>query len=1594
MATVKEYKPKEIKLGAVELNKTIPKNGYDTLEFLKISVQLAENLYLIHKRNIIHKNINPANIIINQDTLKVKLGPSAEAALPELLSIQYLSYISPEQTGRLNIPPDFRSDLYSLGITFYELICGKLPFRSNDPMQLMHFHIAKMPVPPIEIKGTIPQMISDIIMKLLNKTPDDRYQSAIGLKADLDKCLKDFEKDKKIISFELGQYDFSDKIHLPKKVYAREKELTLLSKALENAQIGVPEIVLVSGYSGIGKTTLVSEIQKTIADINGIFISGKFEQLNRNISYFAIKQAFQGLARQILAESESKLKYWKERLISFLGMNAQIIIDLIPEFELILGKQTAVPELGPKETQNRFNYVFKQFIYVFASKDHPLVFFVDNLQWADLASLNLIKNLTIDKDIPHLLLIGAFRSNEVDSTHPAILTIGDIANAGVTISEIYLSPEPSKPLAEIIHTKTGGNPFFVIQLLSYLHRERLIIFKITKLTWEWDIVAIQQKEVSQNVVELTLKYLNSLPKESQKIIALASCIGSKFQVKTLSLISNQEQPEVIKHLPTSDGIVEPVISPFEEYQFIHDKIQQAAYSLIPQNKKKFKHLEIGRLLLESVPEKELYIRIFEILKHFNYDVTLIDDPIERNKIANLNLIAGKKAKDSAAYSTALNYLNQGITLIGKNCWERQYDLSLSLYTTAAEAAYLGGNFNEMERISSIVFDNAKNLLDKTRVYENRILSYNAQKKMPEFFNMAYSVLKQLGISLPKKPSNLNIITELLKTKFLLRNKSMEDLTGMPLITNKHKIVSLRLLSIMVAPTVIYRPKLTAIVALKMLNIIIKYGNSYLSPDSFVTYGVFLCRNPKTADLSHTYGKLAVDLVDKQNIMPSKAKVDMLYHAIVRIWKDNLRESLEPLFNAYQIGRQTGDFEYSVYSVLFYFAYLFYIGTNLSVLKKEMAANKNAVKGLYQTATEKSFLSCYQAVLNLKGENIDPCTLVGSEYDENIVTPDFFKVKDSTRIGFYTVNKLIVCYLFENYTQAYKALIAAEKYPYPINTATMAIYNFYDSLVRLTHTSDKLKLTKHDRNKIIANQKIMWQWARNAPMNYLNKYFLVKAEWARVHNQFRNATKYYDLAIKHANKNGYINEEAIAYESAAKFYLKNGYDEIAKTYMQKSYYLYKKWGADAKVVHLEKKYPEVLKREVFPLAYEYKWDIHTVLKASHALSEEIDLKKLLTSMIKITIENAGAQRGFIIIKDKGQLIIVASTTIEPPETSVLQYIPIDKYKDISSGIIHYVNRTKKHIILSDPTREGEFTHDPYILANHPKSVLCMPMLREKELKGILYLENNAAYDAFTEDRVEVLNTILSQAAISLENAMLFTEIGELNEKLKYLSKLKSDHVSIVAHELRTPLSVIVGFTKTLQDLRLPEEQREKYLNIIATESKRLTALTEKFLDIAKIDAEEIYPTFEMINISDVIEDTIKTITIPEGKEIQFTPTRLSRLKADKDLISDIILNIVENALRYSPSGKKVYIDTKETERDIIVSVEDKGPGIEKQNLEKIFDKYSRLDDSISRTSRGSGLGLAIAKNFTEMHRGKIWAESELGKGTIIYFTIPKHQKRSS
>jgi len=1425
--------------GGESLKKLMASRTFTLSETIQIAIKITSCLGQLHQQNVIHKDINPANIVLNLETGIIKLidfdistvltreNPTIKN--PNVLE-GTLAYISPEQTGRMNRSLDYHTDYYSLGVTFYELLTGQLPCYANDAIELVHCHIAKQPVPLCEVNPKIPKAVSDIVMKLLAKTAEKRYQSAYGLKADLEECLAQLQRNSNITDFKIGIKDISEKFQIPQKIYGREEEIDGLIETFERVIQGSSEMMLVSGYSGIGKTSLVQEIYKPITKQRGYFIAGKFDQFQRNIPYSAIVSAFSDLVRQLLTESEAQLGGWRDKLKTALGTNGQVVIDLISEVELIVGKQQTAVTLPPTEAQNRLKLVFQNFISVFAKVEHPLVIFLDDLQWADAASLKLIE-LLMTTATTGLFVIGAYRDNEVSAVHPLMLTLDEIQKVGAIVNHIFLenldlsnvnrlisdtlhcTPETSRPLAELVLERTKGNPFFTNEFLKSLYTEKLIEFDYKQGGWQWSIEGIAARGFTDNVVELLAEKIQKLPHTTQQALQLAACVGNQFDLQTLAIVYEKSPEETAVDLreAVAEGLVLPLGNvgdmqltsresfndelpitnyPLPEYKFAHDRIQQAAYSLIPTSSKQAFHWRIGQLLLQNTPSSQREQKIFDIVNQLNFGIELINVQSERDELAELNLIAGKKAKASAAYQPAFDYLKVGIKLLNppqketrflgsaKSSWETQYNLTLALYVEAAEAAYLSGNFEEMTRLAEAVLQQAQVLLDKVKIYEVKIQACIAQNKLLEAVKTALQVLKLLGVRLPEKPNKLNILLALLGTKLALVGKRIDDLIELPIMTNPIKLAAMRILSSIFTATYFAVPELMPLIVFKQVNLSLKHGNASESCYAYAVYGLILCGVMGDIDSGYQFGQLASNLVSRLNAKNVKARTFNVIHGAVYHWKEHLNSSLKHLLEAYQSGLETGDLEYATYSVCCYSYFSYLLGKELTNIEHDMASYSKIISQLKQETALHCIQIYHQATLNLLGRSENPFRLAGESYVEETMLPLHQQANNRTAICYLYINKLRLSYLFHEYAEAVENSAIVEKHLDAVaGMPEVPLFHFYDSLARLAvfHNFEKPE-QKRILSKVRANQKKMKKWAHHSPMNYLHKFYLVEAERYRVLGEDAKARDLYDRAISLAKENEFINEEALANELAAKFYLLRNKIKLAQFYMQEARYCYLRWGAIAKVKDLDARYSQLLhkKSEIATTETIAKTtnfstttgnssssalDFSTVMKASQSIASEIVLDKLLASLMKILLENAGATNGFLILHKDGNLLIEASSTVDSKDVAVLQSLPVDASNNLPITVINYVERTRSDVVLSDAAREGGFTNDPYILSNKLKSVLCTPIVNQGHLIAILYLENNLADGAFTPDRLEVLRMLSSQAAISLENALLYANLEQ-------------------------------------------------------------------------------------------------------------------------------------------------------------------------------------------------------------------------------------------
>ncbi|MCC3422411.1 MAG: AAA family ATPase [Microcoleus sp. PH2017_29_MFU_D_A] len=1394
--------------------------------FLNVAIAITDTLGKIHAAHVIHKDINLSNIVFNPKTGVVKIIDFGIATRfsrtnPTFKSLHLLegtpAYLSPEQTGRMNRMLDYRTDFYSLGVTFYELLTGHLPFPATNMLELVHCHIAKQPVPPHEMNAAIPKPISDIILKLMAKNAEDRYQSAWGIKADLELCDRQFAEMGRIDRIQLALQDVCDRFQIPQKLYGRDKEIALLLAAfdrvasLENDRIAgfqnnseprfKVEMMLVSGYSGIGKSALVQELYKPITEKRGYFISGKFDQFQRNIPYSAIVDALRKLVQQLLSEPDEQLEQWRSRLLKALESNGQLIIDVIPELGLIIGRQPPIPEVGSTEAQNRFNRLFQNFVRVLCSEEHPLVIFLDDLQWIDSATLKLIELMLLDEQAQSLFLIGAYRDNEVTPTHPLSLTLSELRKQGAVLQEIVLSPLMLEPLsqliaetlhqntdtvrslAELVLRKTEGNPFFVSEFLRLLYSENLLSFDAENLSWQWNLAQIQAQKITDNVVKLLLLKLQKLPEGTQQMLRLAACVGAEFDLETLAIVCEQS-PQTIS-LDLLAAIQAELIQPLseldenllvQEYKFLHDRVQQAAYALIDESQKQVVHLQIGRNLLEKTLPEQLSERLFEIVDHLNHGIELVSDQAQRNEIARLNLIAGQKAKAAAAYEAAFKYFTTGLSLLNPESWQSEYDLTLALYSEAAGAAYLHGRFDEMEQFVEGVLNNAKTAIDKVQVYDSRIQAFLSQGNLEEALKIGLEVLKLLEVVLPENPSQVDVQRGLEETAALLARREIEDLIDLPEMTAPEPLAAIYILANIGAVAFIVSPALQILIACRMVNLSLDYGNAAWSPLSYVGYGFILCGAVQDIELGYKFGQLALRLAERLNTKKGNAKALQLFSDHVMQWKVHLKETIPLLVEAYQEGVETGDFEtagYAAYDVCYN---SFFVGEELTQLEQKTATYSKVVDRIRRESPSTWIAIVWQTILNLLDRSENPSRLMGRVCDEEQGLPYAIAVKDGIAIQMFYLHKVMLCCLFEEDRQAAQtAVLAGQYFEEATAIRILPLFCFYHSLALLSLSLDASNSEKVAwLNCVNTNQEKMQKWAEHAPMNYLHKFYLVEAEKARVLGQFLEAEEFYERAIAGTAENEYVQEEALAYELAAKHYLARGRSKIAQTYMKEAHYCYDRWGAKAKVKDLEKRYPQLLNFNLIRQSNSTLTegtishstaaiDLAAVMKAAQALSEIIHLDQLIAKLMQAVIQNAGAETGALILLEDDQLTVVAQCS--GSRQCDLEKLAVADCVTIPVSVIHLVERTQETLVLDDAVSESSFSTDPYIQHQQTRSLLSMPILKQNQLVGILYLENKLSTAVFTRDRLQVLKLLIAQAAISLENARLYEQLADYAETLE-------------------------------------------------------------------------------------------------------------------------------------------------------------------------------------------------------------------------------------
>ena len=1418
--------------GGESLQILLKKKPFGLEEFLLIGIKITDALGKLQAANIIHKDINPSNIVVNPATEQLKIidfgistvlsWESVPIDNPNILE-GTLAYISPEQTGRMNRVMDYRTDFYSLGVTFYELLTGRLPFDRKDPIELLHCHIAKQPVSPHKLKPEIPPILSRIVLKLMAKMSEERYQSAWGLKADLEECLRQLHSKIRISEFPLEQNIFSDKFHIPQKLYGREQEIqTLLSnfERISQGRNAQNEILLVAGYSGVGKSALVREIYKPVTLQHSYFISGKFDQLQRSIPYSAITKAFSDLIRQILTESECQLNVWCEKILAAVTPNGQIVVDVIPEIELLIGKQPPVQELGGTEAQNRFNLVFKSFIQVFCQPEHPLVMFLDDLQWVDFATLNLIELMALDSNLKYLLLIGAFRDNEVDSTHPLVMSLNKPKNKGVQVNQIALetlqiehvdqlladtldrSLDEVYPLAKLVYEKTNGNPFFVRQFLKKLHQEGLIKWSLKQpenvTQWQWNIAEIKTQSITNNIVDLVIRKINQLSTNVKKALQLAACIGNQFNLETLAIIFERSQGETYKVL--QEAIRQELIVPLsglettedeilacelivQNFKFLHDRVQQAAYTLIREDQKKAVHLLIGRLLSKEIHGNVQGERLFEIVDHLNMGRELISDPQEHFELSQVNLEVGKKAKEATAYAAAQRYLSVSLECLMPGYWEQQYDFAKTLYVELAEVEYLLGNFARSEAYIQTMLQHAKSVIDKAEIYHLLIVQQSLSAKCLDAIETGRKGLALVGIDIPESDLERAVEAELLEAERNIGDREIASFIALQEVSNPEKKVALKLLANLAAPTFIANQALFPVINLKASNLSLQYGPSSESSIGIANHGLVLVSRGEYKR-GFEFAMLAQNLTKKTHNRSQQCKIALIVATEIGIWVNHLNWADKILDDGYQAGLESGELQWARYILMYKMLNAFFQGKEILTILETFPGYLKFNQSTGNNWSIDIMLGAQAVLANLSDQTTNLLSFENNSLGGKAQYYEDCRLHQSFLAIFtYQVLQAQALYLYGYYNNAFKLIESSDRYlAYAVGHYQLVEHNFYGSLIRLALIEECSSPEKEEFwSAIEANQKQLKIWADNCPENCQAKYLLIEAEMLRIGSQGFEAIDYYARAVELSQTHKFTQIEALGNELLAKFWLGQGKEEIAEIYLRKALQLYDLWGAKRKFKQLKEAYPIALATNYQPRVPGEKQsikqtdinlnealDLASVMKASQTIASEIALDKLLTNLMHIMLENAGAHIGHLVLETDGELLVEASSNINSAAVTVLQSLPIEG--NLPDKVISYVARTLETVVLEDATCESNFSRDSYIKKHQPKSILCAPLLDQGKLSGILYLENNFSTHTFTPDRIEVLNILSSQAAILIENSRLYRTLEQkVEERTQELSQ---------------------------------------------------------------------------------------------------------------------------------------------------------------------------------------------------------------------------------
>ncbi|MES2797292.1 MAG: adenylate/guanylate cyclase domain-containing protein [Bacteroidota bacterium] len=1455
-------------------------------DFLNFSIKIVQTLNHIHADGVIHHRINSHNILLNKTEGSIQIidfslaTKKSNSKAP--IFVEWgteLSYMAPEQSGHLNKTTDNRTDLYSLGVVLYELWTGKTPFLYHTIAEMIHDHIVKVPPPVTEARNDTPIVLAQIIEKLLNKSPDARYQTALGLEYDLLQCQQLLNKNNNIEIFKLGQKDYPDQIHLSSNFYGRVEEFNTLKDRFKNIKNNGNELIIISGSAGVGKSSLVHQFNIFVEENDGVFISGKFGQQNLQLPNRAMVQAFNGLAAYILSLPDNKLEEWKSLIKSAVDDIGQLLIEIVPEFKWIIGPQKSIPSLSVNQLESRVNFLFLRLIQTISTPEHPLVLFIDEIQNADPSSWRSFHALLSGNEINNFMFIGSFRSTDTEATQfhnqnlthllkekpkNLVITLKNLEKTDILalINNSFLTDNPEE-LSTIVYNKTMGNPFFIRKFIDTIEQKKILRFVSETQKWVWDAHSFGDIQIADNVISYMSEKVKKLPPNVLKTLMVASCLGNPTKTKMLFALVNMPKEQIERDLDyyVSENLLEK--ETYDEYRFVHDRIQQTSNELISEGEKSLIHYKIAGLLLGEQNYVEDAKQMFLIASNYNLGAQNIK-PDERIAVAEINYKVGIEAKKMASFELAFSYLKSALLLMNMADWDENYNLMMNLHNDAAECGMIVGESGVANELLETSLKRAKNFEDKNKAHEIRLVHLSETHQFPETVALLLEILDEIGYGIKRNPSKLAILTEFAKVKLFLLGKNIDDIPNLPEMHHEKAKAFIRLTTVATVSIFGTAPDILPIIYFRQVYLSLRYGNSEFSAFSYCGFGFAITVAMGDVINGYDFAKMSLKLLEKNNSPMIKAKVMVAYYGFLAYWKDSLFEVITPLREAYYIGRQTGDLLYASFAASFYNHMRMFTGDKLGEVFESMTEDCVTIKSLKQDLVYLISESQRQYVIGLLQKTEEPWVLKSEDFDEEACMMQLNKLGDIASTFNLYFYKLGLAAYFNEYELGHDYDAKAQKYE-DETTLRQIFYPTYLLLSALNSLKIDRKIEEDEGNKIkkevTKKLNLLKSFSKYAPQNYENKVCILEALILEKNGKIVEAAQKFQKGIDFSNEAGFVNEEALAREHFAYFLFKTSQKEFAELMLQKAFECYRKWGAENKCIQLSNNFPLIIgsfsnsESNNTIAGFQNIYDLNTIIKSNQVLSSENSLDGLLHKMVELVISNASSSKVVIIMKSKSnELLPYAIGTNESINILSEDRLNINQ-NQYPHSIIQYVMRSKDEFVSPNLAFDRRYNFDNYIKTNLPVSVCCIPIVAKGDFLGAIYFENDLTEYAYDQKRVEFFKTIAGQLAISLENVILY---NEMDQKVKDRTWELGEKNSELTKEKKKSDDLLLNI--------LPEETAEELKNYGKTVARRYDKATILFSDIKNFTKiSEILSPEELVSELDVCFKKFDELTIQNGLE---------------------------------------------------------------------------------------------------------------------------------